>query len=233
MGDILRYDVLEGHAGAIDDVVLALEERIANLTPASPRGAAIQAGLLLERPQMMLGGRSRRLLWHGVWCIILPTRRCAITGPAIFPKVGLENFLVRLGRKLERISQKTKLAEAIRYSCPAGTDALPRRCLDRDRFRRRRARHPSDRARAMADMILARPEASPQRFYSMSAQVRLERKDYYATLERTRKGDLGVILWLRWFSGCLVARGVLVRDAAGRRSTRYSRAPWAKLTHRG
>ncbi len=57
-------------------------------------------------------------------------------------------------------------------------------------------------ARAIADMVLARSEASPQRFYSMSAQIRLERKDYYATLERTQKGDLDITDWIVWFLGC-------------------------------
>ncbi|WP_248119714.1 DUF4172 domain-containing protein [Brevundimonas sp. EYE_349] len=54
-------------------------------------------------------------------------------------------------------------------------------------------------ARAIADMALARSEKSAQRFYSMSAQIRLERKDYYATLEATQKGALDVSLWLDWF----------------------------------
>lgn len=58
-------------------------------------------------------------------------------------------------------------------------------------------------ARAIADMMLARSEASPQRFYSMSSQIRLERKDYYAILERTQKGDLDITAWLQWFLGCL------------------------------
>ncbi|RLP21860.1 Fic family protein [Mesorhizobium sp. YM1C-6-2] len=58
-------------------------------------------------------------------------------------------------------------------------------------------------ARAIADMMLARSEGSPQRFYSMSAQIRLERKDYYAVLERTQKGDLDITVWLQWFLGCL------------------------------
>ena len=34
-------------------------------------------------------------------------------------------------------------------------------------------------ARAIADLALARSEQSPKRFYSMSAQIRLERNDYY------------------------------------------------------
>jgi Fic family protein len=58
-------------------------------------------------------------------------------------------------------------------------------------------------ARAIADMMLARSEGSPQRFYSMSAQIRLERKDYYAILERTQKRDLDITAWLQWFLGCL------------------------------
>lgn len=58
-------------------------------------------------------------------------------------------------------------------------------------------------ARAIADMALARSEQSPQRFYSMSAQIRLERKAYYDVLEATQKGDLDITAWLKWFLECL------------------------------
>jgi Fic family protein len=58
-------------------------------------------------------------------------------------------------------------------------------------------------ARAIADMSLARSEDSPQRFYSMSAQIRLERKAYYDILEATQKGSLDITPWLEWFLGCL------------------------------
>lgn len=58
-------------------------------------------------------------------------------------------------------------------------------------------------ARAIADLALARSENSPQRFYSMSAQIRKERSDYYKVLERTQKGDLDVTDWLHWFLHCL------------------------------
>ena len=58
-------------------------------------------------------------------------------------------------------------------------------------------------ARAIADMALARSERSPQRFYSMSAQIRLERNDYYDILERTQKGTLDITPWMEWFLGCL------------------------------
>jgi len=58
-------------------------------------------------------------------------------------------------------------------------------------------------ARAIADMALARSERSTQRFYSMSAQIRRERSDYYITLERTQKGGLDVTSWQEWFLSCL------------------------------
>ncbi|WP_156681014.1 Fic family protein [Sphingomonas profundi] len=58
-------------------------------------------------------------------------------------------------------------------------------------------------ARAIADLALARAEGTAQRFYSMSAQIRTERKAYYDTLESTQKGGLDITPWLLWFIGCL------------------------------
>jgi Fic family protein len=58
-------------------------------------------------------------------------------------------------------------------------------------------------ARAIADMALARSENSPQRFYSMSAQIREERAAYYNILEQTQKGTLDITPWMEWFLGCL------------------------------
>jgi Fic family protein len=58
-------------------------------------------------------------------------------------------------------------------------------------------------ARAIADMSLARSEESSQRFYSMSAQIRLERNAYYDILESTQKDDLDITPWMEWFLGCL------------------------------
>jgi Fic family protein len=57
-------------------------------------------------------------------------------------------------------------------------------------------------ARALADMSLARSEDSPQRFYSLSAQIRRERPEYYASLESTQKGDLEITERLLWFTDC-------------------------------
>ncbi len=58
-------------------------------------------------------------------------------------------------------------------------------------------------ARAVADLALARSEHSAQRFYSMSAQIRIERNAYYDALEVTQKGGLDITPWLMWFLNCL------------------------------
>lgn len=58
-------------------------------------------------------------------------------------------------------------------------------------------------ARAIADQQLARADGSSQRFYSMSAQIRKERREYYDVLETTQKGSLDITTWLRWFLECL------------------------------
>lgn len=72
-------------------------------------------------------------------------------------------------------------------------------------------------ARAIADMQVARSDGSAQRFYSMSAQIRKERQDYYTILEKIQKGShsedaekesgrsegINITPWLQWFLGCL------------------------------
>jgi Fic family protein len=58
-------------------------------------------------------------------------------------------------------------------------------------------------ARAITEMALARADESKERFFSMSAQIAIERKDYYAQLETAQRGDLDLTDWLRWFIDCL------------------------------
>lgn len=58
-------------------------------------------------------------------------------------------------------------------------------------------------ARALTDLLLTRSDRSIQRFYSMSAQIRTERKLYYDILEKTQRGDLDITEWLTWFLSCL------------------------------
>lgn len=58
--------------------------------------------------------------------------------------------------------------------------------------------------RALTDMLLAQSDKSNQRFYSMSAQIRIERKQYYEILEKTQKGNLDITEWIVWFLNCLI-----------------------------
>ena len=59
-------------------------------------------------------------------------------------------------------------------------------------------------SRAVGDMALARAEGAAQRFYSLSAQIQRERKQYYEQLETTQRGTMDVTPWLDWFLACLL-----------------------------
>ncbi|HET8808930.1 MAG TPA: Fic family protein [Flavobacteriaceae bacterium] len=58
-------------------------------------------------------------------------------------------------------------------------------------------------ARAIADMQLSKADGVNQRFYSMSAQIKNERKSYYNILGQTQQGDLDITAWIIWFLACL------------------------------
>lgn len=60
-------------------------------------------------------------------------------------------------------------------------------------------------ARALTDMILARSEQTSKRFYSMSAEIKLMRAEYYEVLERTQRGEGDITEWLLWFFRCFDA----------------------------
>jgi len=86
-------------------------------------------------------------------------------------------------------------------------------------------------ARAITEMSLARLENSPQRFYSMSSQIREERRSYYEILENTQKGGMDVTDWLTWFLACLgsavekanmLTGSILEKEAFWRRLKRES-----------
>jgi Fic family protein len=58
-------------------------------------------------------------------------------------------------------------------------------------------------ARAIADMALSRADGTKDRFYSMSAGIERERREYYLQLESAQRGSLDITAWLAWFLGCL------------------------------
>lgn len=58
-------------------------------------------------------------------------------------------------------------------------------------------------ARAIADLMLARSDRRPERFYSMSTQIERERSVYYRQLEFQQRDTPDLTEWLDWFLGCL------------------------------
>lgn len=58
-------------------------------------------------------------------------------------------------------------------------------------------------ARALSDMFLARSEDSSQRFYSLSNQILIERKDYYKIIQKVQHSRGDITEWIDWFLKCL------------------------------
>ncbi|MBL8915521.1 MAG: Fic family protein [Archangium sp.] len=84
-------------------------------------------------------------------------------------------------------------------------------------------------ARAVTDLALARDERQAARFYSLSSQIRVERKAYYLELERAQRGPTDVTPWLSWFVSCFtraidsaehVLKDVLARNELATRAAR-------------
>lgn len=57
--------------------------------------------------------------------------------------------------------------------------------------------------RAITDLLLARAEGSGERFYSMSSQILVERKEYYEVLQKVQHSAGDITEWLKWFLQCL------------------------------
>lgn len=57
--------------------------------------------------------------------------------------------------------------------------------------------------RFITDLLLARSENSGDRFYSMSSQILIERKQYYEILQKEQYSTGDITEWLVWFLSCL------------------------------
>ena len=86
-------------------------------------------------------------------------------------------------------------------------------------------------ARAIADMVLARAENTAERFYSMSAQIEAERKQYYLSLESSQRGGLDITLWLEWFLGCLQRAIDGAEESLGK--VLQKAKPWDRINSQG
>jgi Fic family protein len=143
----------------------------------------------------LLGQVSRLFGWHAA---LFPTGRSGLH------KITVGKWRSDSRGPVQVVSGPTG-RQKVHYKAPGETDPLFVAGLAHLWFV---TIHPFDDgngriARAIADMALARSEGSTQRFYSMSAQIRRERSDYYRILERTQKGGLDATGWQEWFLSCL------------------------------
>lgn len=58
-------------------------------------------------------------------------------------------------------------------------------------------------ARGISDMLLAKSEGSPLRFYSLSNQILTEKKVYYQVLQKVQHSSGDITEWIDWFLNCL------------------------------
>lgn len=83
-------------------------------------------------------------------------------------------------------------------------------------------------ARALTELALARADGSPLRFYSLSAQIAADRKQYYLILERQQRSSLDLTPWLQWFLGC--CDRALTRAETVVTTLRYKATLWQHLS---
>ncbi|HRX86486.1 MAG TPA: Fic family protein, partial [Phycisphaerae bacterium] len=115
------------------------------------------------------------------------------------------------------------------FNAPADLDAVLRAAVAHFWFV---TIHPFDDgngriARAIADLALARADGTPRRYYSMSAQIAAERKQYYRELEQSQRGDVEITGWLTWFLGCL-GRAIASADQS-LRAVFYKARLWQRI----
>jgi Fic family protein len=82
-------------------------------------------------------------------------------------------------------------------------------------------------ARAIADMALARADATADRFYSLSSQIEAERKSYYEHLENQQRSTPDITQWLYWFLDCLGA--AIQRAEQTLAAVRYKAQLWQTI----
>jgi Fic family protein len=217
--DVLKSSEIEGEILDRDQVRSSIARRLgidAGALPAADRNVEGVVEMILDATQGFEQplDAARLFGWHGA---LFPTGRSGLS------KIKVAQWRDD-GSGPMRVVSGTYGREKIHYEAPAadrldhemrefltwfnledGLDPVIKAALAHLWFV---TIHPFDDGngritRAIADMSLARSEDSPQRFYSMSAQIRLERNAYYDMLETTQKGDLDITRWLEWFLACL------------------------------
>ncbi len=86
-------------------------------------------------------------------------------------------------------------------------------------------------ARAVCELMLARSDGRQDRFYSMSAQIEAERREYYTRLELSQRGGLDITSWMDWFVNCL--RRALSRAESELEAVLHKASVWERANTHG
>ncbi|CAN5234715.1 Fic family protein [soil metagenome] len=217
--DVLKTSEIEGEKLDIEQVRSSIAKRLGLEIGPAPHVARNVEGIV----EVMLDAtrnyeapltKKRLFAWHGA---LFPTGRSglhfitvggwrtAVSGPMQVVSGAYGREKVHYEAPSYQRLKKEMLQFINWFNATSATDLIIKSALAHFWFV---TIHPFDDgngriARAIADMLLARSEKSPQRFYSMSSQVQLERKTYYDMLERCQKGTVDITPWIVWFLNCL------------------------------
>lgn len=218
-GDVVKTSAIEGEVLNPDQVRSSIARRLGmDIGGFVPAGRDVDGivEMMLDATQNYAQPLSAERLfgWHaalfptgrsGLRRITVGAWRTAEAGPmqVVSGPVGRErvHFEAPSAEKLER--EMARFLEW--FNAPVDTDPVLKAALAHFWFV---TVHPFEDgngriARAIADMALARADGTGKRFYSMSSQIEVERRDYYDQLEAQQRGAVDLTEWVRWFLGCL------------------------------
>lgn len=212
--DVLRSCEIEGELLNADRVRSSIARHLGIEVEGLPEADHYTEGVV----QVMLDAvrnstepltHERLFNWHAA---LFPTGRSGIYPITVAAyRVGAEPMQVVSGAMgKERVHYEAPPSEAVPammndflawVQADNGVDAVMKAAVAHLWFV---AIHPFDDgngrlARTITDMLLARADAMPHRFYSMSAEILRERKAYYAILERTTTDATDLTPWIEWF----------------------------------
>ena len=90
-------------------------------------------------------------------------------------------------------------------------------------------------ARIITEMLLARADRTAKRFYSLSAEIMRQKKDYYDALEQAQKGQIDITPWLVWFVSALrnaLAYGLQTTDRVLQKNEFWARHKDTEISER-
>ena len=171
-----------------------------------------------QNPQLLIDAVSnysdelsaqRLFNWHAA---LFPTGRSGIT------PITVAGW--RVGEEPMQVVSGTLGKEKVHYEAPASADVPKEMARFLDWINNEKtsdpvlkaavahlwfvAIHPFDDGngrltRTITDMLLARADGMPHRYYSMSAAILKSKSKYYEALENTTVGNVDITLWLEWF----------------------------------